>query len=114
MPSRFKRLFKGLPFIAIAGAVVILGAVGCWIYPDVSSLRAICEPGANSVYLAHVVHAIVAAEDPQFLENSHRRYTGASTLADQLVRTRSANHLVDQANALLVKLGSYLENQLKV
>jgi membrane peptidoglycan carboxypeptidase len=89
MPSRFKRLFKGLLIFAIACAVAILGAVGCWIYPDVSSLRAICAASANSVYPAHVVHALVAAEDPQFLENSHRRYTGASTLVEQLVKFQS-------------------------
>lgn len=81
-----RSVFRTLLLIAITCAGAILAAVACWIFPEVSSLRATCAASANSVYPAHVVRAFLAAEDPEFLEMSRRRHTGASTLVNQMVK----------------------------
>jgi len=81
-----RSVFRVLLLITITCAGAILAAAACWIYPDVSSLRATCAASANSVYPPHVVRALLAAEDPEFLEKSRGRYTGASTLVDQMVK----------------------------
>jgi hypothetical protein len=43
-----RAVFKRLLLFAIASAVAILGAIAVWIYPDLSSFRAIFAASANS------------------------------------------------------------------
>jgi membrane peptidoglycan carboxypeptidase len=85
-----RAVVKRLILLAIAGIVAILAAAAIWVYPDLSSMRAVVAASANSRYPRHVVRAFLAAEDPHFLENPARRQIGAASLVQQLVKEKNA------------------------